>query len=32
VLGAAARRTAEVRFGIDRFVADWLDALVTVAE
>ena len=31
-LGAAARRTAEERFGIDRFVADWLDALATVAE
>jgi glycosyltransferase involved in cell wall biosynthesis len=30
-LGAAARRTAEERFGIDRFVADWLDALATVA-
>ena len=30
-LGAAARRTAQERFGIDRFVADWLDALATVA-
>ena len=30
-LGAAARRTAEERFGIDRFVADWLDALAAVA-
>ena len=30
-LGAAARRTAEARFGIDRFVADWLDALAQVA-
>ena len=30
-LGAAARRTAQARFGIDRFVADWLDALAQVA-
>ena len=30
-LGAAARRTAQARFGIDRFVADWLDALAQVS-
>lgn len=30
-LGAAARRTALERFGIERFVADWLDALGSVA-
>ena len=30
-LGAAARRTAEERFGIERFVSDWLDALASVA-
>ena len=30
-LGAAARRTAEERFGIERFVADWLAALASVA-
>jgi glycosyltransferase involved in cell wall biosynthesis len=30
-LGAGARRVAEERFGIDRFVADWLDAFKTVA-
>jgi hypothetical protein len=30
-LGAGARRVAEERFGIDRFVADWLDTLKTVA-
>lgn len=30
-LGAAARRTALERFGIERFVADWMAALKTVA-
>ena len=31
-LGAAARRSAEERFGIERFVADWLAALASVAD
>ncbi len=31
-LGDAARRTALERFGIGRFVADWLDALRSVAK
>jgi glycosyltransferase involved in cell wall biosynthesis len=30
-IGEAGRRTALERFGIDRFVADWLDALKSVA-
>jgi len=30
MLGEAARRTAHERFGIDRFVADWIDALQRV--
>jgi glycosyltransferase involved in cell wall biosynthesis len=30
-LGAAGRRTANERFGIDRFVADWLNAFDAVA-
>jgi len=30
ILGAAARRTAEERFGIDRFVADWMQAIESV--
>lgn len=30
-LGAAARRTAQERFNIERFIADWLDALALVA-
>jgi glycosyltransferase involved in cell wall biosynthesis len=30
-LGEAGRRTALERFGIERFVADWLDALKSVA-
>ncbi|HEX6707274.1 MAG TPA: glycosyltransferase [Albitalea sp.] len=30
-LGDAARRTAQERFGIGRFVADWSDALASVA-
>jgi glycosyltransferase involved in cell wall biosynthesis len=30
-LGDAGRRTALERFGIDRFVADWLDALESIA-
>jgi hypothetical protein len=30
--GDAARETARTRFGIDRFVADWLDAFATVME
>jgi hypothetical protein len=31
-LGDAARRTALERFGIERFVADWLDALRSVTQ
>lgn len=31
VLGVAARRTAEERFGIGRFVTDWMQALAGVA-
>jgi len=30
-LGAAGQRTARERFGIERFVADWLDAFAAVA-
>jgi hypothetical protein len=30
-LGDAARRTAQERFGIGRFVADWMEAFASVA-
>jgi glycosyltransferase involved in cell wall biosynthesis len=31
-LGAAAQRAAQQRFGIERFIADWMDALASVAD
>jgi glycosyltransferase involved in cell wall biosynthesis len=30
-MGAAARRDAEARFGIERFVRDWRDVFARVA-